>query len=119
MKQLSTALKQDISTLIPPTFHLENPEEINLIIKNLPEGPWILKPGESTNRGNGITVHINKMSLLSELNRKSNHKHTFIVQRYIEPLLYNGRKFDIRIWVLWSGQRLWWFREGYIRTSSK
>jgi len=119
MKQLSSDLKQDISTLIPPTFHLENPEQINLIIKSLPEGPWILKPGESTNRGNGITVHINKMSLLSELNRKSNHKHTFIVQRYIEPLLYNGRKFDIRIWVLWSGQRLWWFREGYIRTSSK
>jgi len=35
------------------------------------------------------------------------------------PFLYNGRKFDIRVWVLWSGRQAWWYREGYIRTSSK
>jgi hypothetical protein len=42
-----------------------------------------------------------------------------IVQRYITPFLYKNRKFDIRVWVLWSGRQAWWYREGYIRTSSK
>jgi tubulin---tyrosine ligase len=35
------------------------------------------------------------------------------------PLLYEGRKFDIRVWVLLDHQmRLYFFRQGYMRTSS-
>jgi hypothetical protein len=46
---------------------------------------------------------------------------TFIVQRYLEkPLLINGRKFDIRVWVMLSQDfKLCMFKEGCLRTSSE
>ncbi len=37
-------------------------------------------------------------------------QHTAIVQKYITPFLYKNRKFDIRVWVLWSGRTAWWYR---------
>jgi hypothetical protein len=42
------------------------------------------------------------------------------VQKYLErPLLYRGRKFDIRVWVLLTQRReIYFYQEGYIRTSS-
>jgi hypothetical protein len=45
------------------------------------------------------------------------------LQQYItNPLLYNGRKFDIRTYMLISinnGKlRAYWYQDGYIRTSS-
>ena len=45
---------------------------------------------------------------------------TFIIQKYIErPLLIYKRKFDIRVWVLLTHeQELFFFKEGYLRTSS-
>lgn len=48
---------------------------------------------------------------------------TFIVQLYIDrPLLYQKRKFDIRQYMLITHihglMRAYWFKEGYIRTSS-
>jgi hypothetical protein len=41
------------------------------------------------------------------------------VQQCVDPLLYEGRKFDIRVWVLYAHNRLWFYREGYVRTSSR
>lgn len=43
-----------------------------------------------------------------------------IVQKYIEnPLLYNRRKFDIRIWVLVNQEKkVYFYMDGYARTSS-
>lgn len=43
------------------------------------------------------------------------------MQKYIDlPLLWNKRKFDIRCWVLvTSNLDVFFFKEGYIRTSSK
>jgi len=45
---------------------------------------------------------------------------TFVIQKYIErPLLIHGRKFDIRCWALIADDmKLYYFKEGYIRTSS-
>lgn len=45
----------------------------------------------------------------------------FIIQKYIEnPLLIDKRKFDIRVWALLNHEmKLFFFREGYIRTSSE
>lgn len=42
------------------------------------------------------------------------------MQKYVEkPLLIEGRKFDIRVWVLLTEQmNIYFFKEGYIRTSS-
>jgi hypothetical protein len=44
----------------------------------------------------------------------------FVIQKYIEsPMLFKGRKFDIRMWVLLThDQKLYLFRDGYLRTSS-
>ena len=45
---------------------------------------------------------------------------SFVVQKYMErPLLIEGRKFDIRMWVLISQEmKVYLFKQGYIRTSS-
>lgn len=49
----------------------------------------------------------------------------FVLQKYLErPLLIDGRKFDIRLWVMINmcnlqDQRCYMFSEGYIRTSSQ
>ncbi len=34
-------------------------------------------------------------------------------------MLYDGRKFDIRVWALYSNNKIWFYREGYVRTSCK
>jgi len=43
-----------------------------------------------------------------------------VAQKYIEkPLLYKGRKFDIRVWVIvTSNIDIFMFKHGYLRTSS-
>ena len=45
---------------------------------------------------------------------------SFIVQKYLDkPLLISGRKFDIRVWVLFTHDlKVYFFPQGYIRTSS-
>ena len=48
---------------------------------------------------------------------------SYIIQRYLMPLLYNKRKFDIRCYVLVTNvnsiMKAYWYEEGYIRTSCK
>ena len=46
---------------------------------------------------------------------------TVLLQKYIEsPLLYYGRKFDIRMWALIdSDMNLYCFKEGHLKTTSK
>jgi hypothetical protein len=88
---------------------------------------WIVKPGENTNRGNGITVAADLASIKSELKSNpcpSTGQHTFILQKYIEkPFLVNKRKFDIRCYALITSINSvlqgYFYQEGYIRTSSK
>jgi tubulin polyglutamylase TTLL1 len=87
---------------------------------------WIVKPGENTNRGCGIQVskeldHIK--SLVSHTNVNGNRR-SYIIQKYIErPLLYKGRKFDIRTFTMMctinGNLQGYWYSEGYLRTSSK
>lgn len=83
-----------------------------------PRNIWIVKPGEISNRGNGITV----IDELYELNKilKSKDKHpngndkTYIVQAYLDrPLLYHRRKFDLRhymlITTLYGRMKAYWY----------
>lgn len=46
---------------------------------------------------------------------------SFIIQKYIErPMLINGYKFDIRVWALLTQNlEVYFFKEGYLRFSSK
>jgi len=45
---------------------------------------------------------------------------SFVVQKYMEkPLLFEGRKFDIRMWILFTHElKVFYFKRGYLRTSS-
>jgi hypothetical protein len=77
---------------------------------------WIVKP-TSCNRGNGIEVFNKADRVLSHVNsRKPGAKS--IVQKYIDaPLLVDGRKFDMRAYVLVTpAGEVFLHREAYVRT---
>ena len=62
-----------------------------------------------------------KKNILKILNSMKLKTRRFIIQKYIEnPFLINERKFDMRVWVLLNHEmNVFFFREGYIRTSSE
>ena len=89
---------------------------------------WIVKPGENTNRGKGITVVSElteiKSLITSNSSSKSDFDKTFIIQRYMDnPMLINGRKFDFRCYGMLTSMngRLtgYFYEDAYIRTSCK
>ncbi|CAD8105721.1 unnamed protein product [Paramecium primaurelia] len=151
MKHYYQIIREDYNKLLPVTFHVQKgvndieyqkfleyfnrrTEEIKEIERTrdrkdkrkLPINLWIIKPGELTNRGNGITVcnDLNEINKIINEEIQEGRPRTYIVQQYIEnPLLYNKRKFDIRCYMLLTSQngifKGYWYQEGYIRTSSK
>ncbi|CAI2384528.1 unnamed protein product [Moneuplotes crassus] len=106
----------------------------------IPKNMWIVKPGENTNRGNGIQVCSSlqeveniirtcrpKQEVQNDKDKSSkledNHRRTFILQKYIDrPLLIKGRKFDIRAFGTMTSinglLKGYFYEDGYIRTSS-
>jgi len=116
MKTYYECMGENPFDYIPLTFHVQegstgaqfevfnkqyeeyqNDETTKPKIQNI----WIIKPGENTNRGNGITVckDLDQIVGLVDSNVKLNNgkRRSYIVQKYIEnPLLINRRKFDIR-----------------------
>jgi hypothetical protein len=69
----------------------------------IPNNIWIVKPGEYTNCGHGISVCSTINEIRAIVNSSTSKKHTFMLQRYIDrPLLYNKRKFDIRCYALFT-----------------
>ncbi|CAD8121618.1 unnamed protein product [Paramecium sonneborni] len=151
MKHYYQIIKEDYNKLLPVTFHVQKgindieyqkfleyfnrrTDEIKEIErtrdrkdkKKLPINLWIIKPGELTNRGNGITVcnDLNEINKIINEEIQEGRPRTYIVQQYIDnPFLYNKRKFDIRCYMLLTSQngifKGYWYQEGYIRTSSK
>ena len=72
---------------------------------------WVVKPsGKSRGRGVRVLTDLCEILSFSGIN---------VVQKYIEnPLLINGRKFDIRQWGLvteWSPLGLWFYEKCYLR----
>jgi hypothetical protein len=70
-----------------------------------PSNIWIIKPGECSNRGNGISICHDlediRLRLKSKERNSDGSLRTFILQQYIDdPLLYKGRKFDLRHYLL-------------------
>ena len=103
-----------ILSFIPVTFHVKDTFDPNFTdflsyynsieksskfrLQNL----WIIKPGEDSNRGRGIFISSN-ISEIKSFIQCASKCHTYIIQKYIEnPLLIDGRKFDIRCYCLIS-----------------
>ena len=87
---------------------------------------WIIKPGENSNRGNGIKVEseLSRIRGLTQSYCSGNGARTMILQKYIDnPLLYQRRKFDFRCFSLVTSHngvmKAYFYRDGYLRTSSK
>jgi tubulin polyglutamylase TTLL1/tubulin monoglycylase TTLL3/8 len=96
---------------------LEKRKQFKTSFKNI----WIVKPGEYTNRGQGIQVCRSLPEIISIL--KSESSKSYILQKYIEkPLLFHKRKFDIRCYSLMSSLNGvlvgYFYLDGYLRTAS-
>ena len=124
------------ANIIPKT-HLLNQETFEEDLKKclasleakqeagLDQGPWIIKPGEFSNRGKGIQMayQIDKIEGIAKemvTNRRGN---VVLVQEYLkEPMLFQKRKFDLRCYALtvkFPGKFcVFWCKQGYARTSS-
>ena len=88
----------------------------------------IVKPGEDSNRGNGIEICNDFYDLKRIISGRETHnsgkEKTYIVQQYIDkPFLFNKRKFDLRCYMLMTHYnkviKAYWYQEGYIRTCSR
>ena len=89
---------------IPETFHIESQRcpqisHLQRAIKQNPNSLWLVKPGENSNRGNGISIAKNFAQVDQKIRKMK--KGTLIIQKYIDKLLlFNGRKFDIRTYMI-------------------
>lgn len=79
---------------------------------------WLIKPANQ-NQGKGIEIFSTLEEINAFLNSKADNS-MWLAQKYVEkPLLYNNRKFDIRVWVLvTSNYDVYFYKRAYIRTSS-
>lgn len=89
-----------------------------LPVKHCEKNMWLIKPA-ALNQGKGIDVCWNMKEIKNILKDKPMHS-VWLIQKYIErPLLFKGRKFDIRVWALGTAKHeLFYYKHGYLRTSS-
>ena len=69
------------------------------------------------NQGRGIEIIKSIRDLKESLSSKPPHSQ-WVIQKYIEkPMLYQGRKFDIRVWfVVTDSIEIFFYNDGYVRT---
>ena len=79
---------------------------------------WLVKPSNA-NQGRGIEIFSDLDDMLTFINTRPQFT-CCVVQKYIErPLLFKGRKFDIRLWSLFTSKNeIFFYKYGYLRTSS-
>lgn len=82
---------------VNPYIHLPKTHHITCfnwqdVVRDLrfEEKVWILKPGEFTNRGNGISIFRNTKDALDSIlrNPPRTEERSYLLQEYISPLLY-------------------------------
>ena len=129
MKSYFPTINEDVFRYLPLTFHIKNgleDEEYKRFLecykqreKEIQEQEtedkskstkkarniWIVKPGEDTNKGKGISL-VNDLNEIKDLisgTKTTKASRTLLIQLYLDrPLLYNKRKFDIRCYMLVS-----------------
>ena len=87
-------------------------------MKHCANNIWLVKPA-AANQGRGIEI----FNEIGEIIRFVSSRHRgslWLIQKYIErPLLYKGRKFDIRVWALVTNKfDIYYYTNGYLRTTS-
>ena len=99
-------------------FEKHNYADCKLPARQLSKNIWIVKP-ENENRGRGIEIISNWKDMIAHLVTRQKGER-IIIQKYIErPLLFNGRKFDIRVLGVIDDQKnFYWYKPCYLRTSS-
>ena len=109
--------KEDtIKDLLPEIEEILNKLKVNLpqYVLEGSKNVWIVKPG-GLSRGRGVHCIDQLNDILSNV-KPCNQT---IIQKYIEnPLIINGRKFDIRQWVLVTDLNpltIWIFETPYVR----
>lgn len=116
-----------IAAFVPETYRMDVAEErtaLQSTIQREPDGTaWIIKPS-NMNQGRGITIKASKEELKEICGKKDGALAggaTSVVQRYMKsPLLLDGRKFDMRIYMLIAkaaNPALVFYHEGYCRLS--
>ena len=128
MKAYYESMGKNVFSVMPFTVHVTGVDEIPKFQHVLSKSSmWIVKPGENTNRGHGITLCNSLHEIQSTLSSNPypvTGEHTFIIQKYIErPFLINKRKFDIRCFAMLTSfngvLQGYFYNEGYLRTASK
>jgi hypothetical protein len=125
--------RKDISKALPLTFHIaQGVADSNyaawekcyneILTSKGKKSVWIIKPGENSNRGNGIEVSDSVEEIRSIISNNQKGR-SWIVQKYIRnPYLINKRKFDIRCYALVTSlngvTQGYFYKEGYLRTTS-
>ncbi|KAJ0063128.1 hypothetical protein NL108_012593 [Boleophthalmus pectinirostris] len=108
----------------PCTFAL--PSEYHLFVEEFKRSPgstWIMKPAAKS-QGEGIFL-FKKLKDITDWKKDGNRSEdaaqveSYVAQRYIEnPYLINGRKFDLRVYVLVTSYiplKAWLYRDGFAR----
>lgn len=71
------------------------------------------------NQGRGIEIFHTYSDIVKFIGIQPTYSY-WVVQKYLEkPLLYKQRKFDIRVWVIFTSKgEVFFYEKGYLRTSS-
>eukprot|EP00347_Sterkiella_histriomuscorum_P017175 403350383 len=87
-------------------------------IKHCVNNIWLVKPSNA-NQGRGIEIFSDLEDLTMFVASRPQYT-CCVVQKYVErPLLFKGRKFDIRVWALFTAKHeVFMYKHGYLRTSS-
>ena len=86
--------------------------------KHCAENYWLVKPA-NMNQGRGIEIFNSMMEIQKFLSSQTIYSY-WVIQKYIEkPMLFKGRKFDIRVWSVATHKgEFFFYKNGYLRTSS-